>query len=158
MNINYIILFPSKRLYVATSRQLQRLESISRSPIYSHFFETINGASTIRAFDAQQRFISLNDVNVDENSMVKYPVILIHRYIFIDLRQQRNPRGGGGGRKVKAPPWGGVKISSCCNLCVHSIISVIMNNQETIRAVTGAFTGGGGVYIHFFAFWSTNFF
>lgn len=70
-----------KRLYVATSRQLQRLDSISRSPIYSHFFETINGASTIRAFGAQQRFISLNDVNVDENSMVNYPLILIRRYV-----------------------------------------------------------------------------
>ncbi|XP_028401657.1 multidrug resistance-associated protein 1-like [Dendronephthya gigantea] len=74
-----------QRLYVATSRQLQRLESISRSPIYSHFFETLNGVSTIRAFGAQQRFISLNDVNVDENSMTKYPVIIINRWLAVRL-------------------------------------------------------------------------
>uniref|UniRef100_A0A674MDI5 ABC-type glutathione-S-conjugate transporter n=1 Tax=Takifugu rubripes TaxID=31033 RepID=A0A674MDI5_TAKRU len=43
--------------YVATSCQLRRLEAVSRSPIYTHFNETVQGVSVIRAFGEQPRFI-----------------------------------------------------------------------------------------------------
>ena len=38
-----------------SSRELKRLEALSRSPLFSHFSETLNGMSTIRAFSAERR-------------------------------------------------------------------------------------------------------
>lgn len=42
--------------YRATSRELRRLDSVSRSPIYTSFTEALDGASTIRAFARQVMF------------------------------------------------------------------------------------------------------
>ena len=39
-----------QRLYIVTSRQLKRLYFVSKSPIFSHFSETVSGAQVIRAF------------------------------------------------------------------------------------------------------------
>ena len=45
-------------MYVPTSRELERLESVTRSPVFSHFGETLEGASTIRAFRAESQFFA----------------------------------------------------------------------------------------------------
>ncbi|EFE45142.1 hypothetical protein TRV_00080 [Trichophyton verrucosum HKI 0517] len=43
--------------YINTSRDLKRLESIQRSPLYQQFGETLNGVVTIRAYGDGARFI-----------------------------------------------------------------------------------------------------
>jgi len=66
---------------VATSRQLRRLESVSRSSIFSHFGETVEGASTIRALGHQERFILESERRVDENQSCYYPSIASNWYV-----------------------------------------------------------------------------
>ncbi|KAG8093775.1 hypothetical protein GUJ93_ZPchr0012g20809 [Zizania palustris] len=43
--------------YRSTSREVRRLDSVARSPIYSSFTETLDGSSTIRAFKKEEFFL-----------------------------------------------------------------------------------------------------
>uniref|UniRef100_A0A0N5CDG6 Multidrug resistance-associated protein 1 n=1 Tax=Strongyloides papillosus TaxID=174720 RepID=A0A0N5CDG6_STREA len=75
----------SLKLYVPTSRQLKRLESVNRSPIYSHFGETIQGASTIRGYNKVIPFIKLSDAKVDRFIKIKYLTLCANRWLAIRL-------------------------------------------------------------------------
>ena len=77
MLIYYFINF--QRAFVSTSRQLRRIESVSRSPIYNHFFETINGTSTIRAYSQLEKFVLESYRRVDESQVAHYPAICANR-------------------------------------------------------------------------------
>ena len=54
--------------FTPTARELQRLEAVSRSPMVSHFTETVLGATTIRAFEMSKQFenraIQYLDINL----------------------------------------------------------------------------------------------
>ncbi|XP_040342070.1 ATP-binding cassette sub-family C member 2 isoform X4 [Herpailurus yagouaroundi] len=71
--------------YVATSRQLKRLDSVTRSPIYSHFSETVSGLSVIRAFEHQQRFLKHNEVGIDTNQKCVFSWIVSNRWLAVRL-------------------------------------------------------------------------
>ncbi|XP_016987828.1 multidrug resistance-associated protein 1 isoform X9 [Drosophila rhopaloa] len=85
-----LLYYFAQRFYVATSRQLMRLESVSRSPIYSHFSETVTGASTIRAYNVGDRFIEESDAKVDKNQVCKYPSVIANRWLAIRLEMVGN--------------------------------------------------------------------
>ncbi|XP_078432524.1 ABC transporter C family member 2-like [Wolffia australiana] len=63
-----IILFYAAYLYYqSTSREVKRLDSITRSPVYAQFGEALNGLSTIRAFKAYDRMAMINGKSMDNN-------------------------------------------------------------------------------------------
>ncbi|KAM9612292.1 ATP-binding cassette sub-family C member 2 isoform 6-T9 [Morphnus guianensis] len=74
-----------QRFYVSTSRQLRRLDSVTRSPIYSHFGETVSGLSVIRAFGHQERFLQQNESTMDINQKSVYSWIVSNRWLAIRL-------------------------------------------------------------------------
>ena len=74
-----------QRYYLATSRELKRLDSVGKSPIYSHFQETISGVSTIRAYEQQNRFMYENEGKLDDNQRAYFPSISCNRWLAVRL-------------------------------------------------------------------------
>ncbi|CAF2747057.1 unnamed protein product [Rotaria sp. Silwood2] len=79
-----------QRVYVASSRQLRRLDSSTRSPVYSNFGETIQGLSSIRAYNVQQRFIDLSDRLLDRNQSCYFASTISNRWLAIRLEAITN--------------------------------------------------------------------
>ncbi|KAI8379596.1 P-loop containing nucleoside triphosphate hydrolase protein [Radiomyces spectabilis] len=68
-------------MFVSTSRELKRMDSVSRSPLFSHFTETIVGVATIRAFGATRQFLQEMLKRVDTNARPFYYVWVINRWV-----------------------------------------------------------------------------
>ena len=54
--------------YIRSSRDLKRLESAQRSPLYQQFGETLSGITTIRAYGDERRFIEDNARRIDTHN------------------------------------------------------------------------------------------
>ena len=62
----------AKNYYRWTSRELKRLSSITLSPIYTHFNETLSGLTTIRAFRQARRFLKQNELYLTDYIRASY--------------------------------------------------------------------------------------
>ncbi|KAJ8920723.1 hypothetical protein NQ315_004862 [Exocentrus adspersus] len=50
----FVIFYWIKKIYLASSQNLKRIEASARSPVYSHLADSIQGLTTVRALDAQE--------------------------------------------------------------------------------------------------------
>ncbi|BFZ53008.1 ATP-binding cassette glutathione S-conjugate transporter ycf1 [Savitreella phatthalungensis] len=74
-----------QRYYLTAARELKRLDSTSRSPIYAHFQESLGGMSTIRAYDQEGRFARENEWRVDMNQKPYFLYISTNRWLAVRL-------------------------------------------------------------------------
>ena len=61
-----------QRYFVIASRELKRLDNVTKSPIYAHFSETLGGITTIRAFGDAGRFSEASNAALDKNVQASY--------------------------------------------------------------------------------------
>ncbi|OAD04627.1 hypothetical protein MUCCIDRAFT_140340 [Mucor lusitanicus CBS 277.49] len=70
-------------MFVSASRELKRMDSVSRSPLFSNFTETIIGVATIRAFGATRQFLQDMLTYIDTNTRPFYYQWLVNRWVSV---------------------------------------------------------------------------
>lgn len=81
-----LVLFYGAYLYYqSTAREVKRLDSISRSPVYAQFGEALNGLATIRAYKAYDRMANINGKSVDNNIRFTLVTMSGNRWLAIRL-------------------------------------------------------------------------
>eukprot|EP00184_Porphyridium_aerugineum_P008362 CAMPEP_0184691344 /NCGR_PEP_ID=MMETSP0313-20130426/235_1 /TAXON_ID=2792 /ORGANISM="Porphyridium aerugineum, Strain SAG 1380-2" /LENGTH=1513 /DNA_ID=CAMNT_0027149041 /DNA_START=177 /DNA_END=4718 /DNA_ORIENTATION=+ len=74
-----------QRFYNRTNLEVKRLDSISKSPIYAHFSETLGGLSTIRAYAKQDEFKVRNLEMVNGNNRANFVGVATNRWFSLWL-------------------------------------------------------------------------
>eukprot|EP00897_Mesotaenium_endlicherianum_P001433 jgi/Mesen1/1317/ME000013S00812 len=62
-----VLLLHIRKMYLSTSVETKRLEAVTRSPVYASFSAALEGLSTIRAYQAQPRFLVRFQELLDKN-------------------------------------------------------------------------------------------
>ncbi|KAJ3028320.1 UNVERIFIED_CONTAM: hypothetical protein HDU68_001935 [Siphonaria sp. JEL0065] len=73
-------------VYRKTARELKRLTSTARSPLYNNFGESLVGISTIRAYGDQKRFIRRNDTALDVSNSPNFYLFTTGSWLSIRLQ------------------------------------------------------------------------
>ncbi|TFY53857.1 hypothetical protein EVG20_g9943 [Dentipellis fragilis] len=71
--------------YLNTGRDLRRMESNTRSPIFSEFNELLEGIVTVRAFSAEQRFLDTLHTKIDLTTRMWYMFWMTNRWLLLNF-------------------------------------------------------------------------
>ncbi|KAA0713356.1 Multidrug resistance-associated protein 4 [Triplophysa tibetana] len=74
-----------RRYFLRTSRNVKRLESTTRSPVFSHLSSSLQGLCTIRAFKAEERFQQAFDAHQDLHSEAWFLFLTTSRWFAVRL-------------------------------------------------------------------------
>ena len=118
--IEACLFYSPQRFFVATSRQLKRLESISRSPIYTHFQESLQGATSIRAYHQRERFIEESERRVDYNLLAYYPSLCANRSVGIGAAP-------GQGAYIGVAPNKYISLDEYCDIVQSAVLGRVFS-------------------------------
>lgn len=84
-----------QQYYVRTSRELARLDSATKSPIFSHFQESIGGMASIRAYSREGDFARENESRIDANLRAFLCYTTTNRWVVMRLELMASVVVGG---------------------------------------------------------------
>ncbi|KAK5989625.1 ABC multidrug transporter B [Cladobotryum mycophilum] len=79
------VLYMVQGFYLRTSRQLRHLDLEAKSPLYTHFLETLQGLATIRSFGWSEKNNELNHRLVDASQQPLYLLYMVQRWLQLVL-------------------------------------------------------------------------
>ncbi|XP_077399671.1 ATP-binding cassette sub-family C member 4-like isoform X2 [Vanacampus margaritifer] len=74
-----------RRYYLSTSRDIKRLESTTRSPVFSHLSSSLQGLCSIRAFRGEERLTKAFDSHQDRHSEAWFLFLMTSRWFALRL-------------------------------------------------------------------------
>ncbi|XP_069001598.1 ATP-binding cassette sub-family C member 4-like [Embiotoca jacksoni] len=80
-----LIFLHLRRFYLRSSRDIKRLESTTRSPVFSHLSSSLQGLGTIRAFRAEERLKKAFDAHQDRHSEAWFLFLMTSRWFALRL-------------------------------------------------------------------------
>mmetsp|Transcript_32309 Transcript_32309/g.111222 ORF Transcript_32309/g.111222 Transcript_32309/m.111222 type:complete len:1482 (-) Transcript_32309:100-4545(-) len=82
-------------IFLAAARDLKRIDSTSKSPLYAHFSETLNGLAVVRGFRASERFSRHSADLVDAANRANFYLGATSRWLGIRLNAAGAAVAGG---------------------------------------------------------------
>lgn len=134
--IPVLILFGVLRqIFVKTLRQVKRLEAVTRSPVYSHFSETIDGLSSIRGFGVREIFRKNYNEKVDISQNCSFHVTICNY-------------------------WMSLRLEFLGNIMIFAMVLLLVTNRDSIDSGTAglliSYSLGAVVAFNFFVYFSTD--
>ncbi|KAI5195395.1 putative ABC transporter [Aureobasidium subglaciale] len=80
-----ITIFFIQHVYLKTSRQLRYLDLENKSPLYSHYTETLEGLATFRAFGWELNVMEIQAKYLDNSQIPYYMLLCVQRWLNLVL-------------------------------------------------------------------------
>lgn len=80
-----VIFFKTGAYFQRTNRELKRLDAITRSPVYAHFSQCLNGISSIRAYRARANVTKDNSDKIDHTIRINLAMVSSNRWLSLRL-------------------------------------------------------------------------